>query len=133
MRALSAIAPKEAAMMRTSVLAAAFLFVVLGGVAATAQESRGSIAGLVADSSNGALPGVTVTIANTGTNATVTQVTNSTGQYSVLFLLPGTYTVSVQLDGFQKISEIPLGDGTAYGLTRLIPGASFEGGTRCSA
>ena len=24
------------------------------------------------------------------------------------------------------ISEIPLGDGTAYGLTRLIPGASFE-------
>ena len=24
------------------------------------------------------------------------------------------------------ISEIPLGDGTAYGLTRLIPGATFE-------
>ena len=24
------------------------------------------------------------------------------------------------------ISEIPLGDGTAYGLTRLVPGASFE-------
>ena len=24
------------------------------------------------------------------------------------------------------ISEIPLGDGTAYGLARLVPGASFE-------
>jgi hypothetical protein len=166
-------------MNRMSILAAALLFMVLGGGGAMAQESRGSIAGLVADSSGGALPGVTVTIVNTGTNATVTQVTNSTGQYSVLFLLPGTYTVSVQLDGFQKkehqniqvhvgertqldvtlspatvsesvlvvaespqletgrasigqvinsklISEIPLGDGTAYGLTRLIPGASFE-------
>ena len=89
-------------MMRMSVLKAVLLFVVLGGGVAMAQESRGSIAGLVADSSGGALPGVTVTIVNTGTNATVTQVTNSTGQYSVLFLLPGTYTVSVELSGFQK-------------------------------
>ena len=144
-----------------------------------AQESRGSIAGLVVDSSGGALPGVTVTIRNIGTNATVVQTTNNAGQYTAVLLLPGTYNVTVELSGFQKreyssvqvhvservqldatlapasvsesvlvvgespqlesgsatigqvinstlISEIPLGDGTAYGLTRLIPGASFE-------
>lgn len=159
---------------------AAFVVLILVAVAgASAQESRGSIAGLVADTSGGALPGVTVTIVNSGTNAMVTQTTNSAGQYTALFLQPGTYTVTVELSGFQKkehqniqvhvgervqldvtlapatvaesvlvigespqletgratigqvinsklISEIPLGDGTAYGLTRLIPGASFE-------
>lgn len=147
--------------------------------AALAQESRGSIAGLVLDSSGGVLPGVTVTIRNNGTNATAVQTTNESGQYAAVLLQPGSYTVTVELSGFQKreytnvqvhvgervtldatlapasvaesvlvvgespqletgratigqvinstlISEIPLGDGTAYGLTRLIPGASFE-------
>ena len=67
-----------------------------------AQESRGSIAGLVVDSSGGALPGVTVTIRNIGTNATVVQTTNNAGQYTAVLLLPGTYTVTVELSGFQK-------------------------------
>jgi hypothetical protein len=166
--------------LRTSV---SFLLLVLGvtggPAAALAQESRGSIAGLVLDSSGGVLPGVTVTIRNNGTNATTVQMTNESGQYTAVLLLPGTYTVSLELSGFQRreypsvqvhvgervtldatlapasvaesvlvvgespqletgratigqvinstlISEIPLGDGTAYGLTRLIPGASFE-------
>src|SRR5436190_457555 len=65
---------------------------VFGSPRLGAQESRGSLAGLVVDSSGGALPGVTIG-----------QVIDS-----------------------KLISEIPLGDGTAYGLTRLIPGASFE-------
>jgi hypothetical protein len=161
----------------TIALLACGLFV--GSHPVAAQESRGSIAGLVVDSSGGALPGVTVTIKNNGTNATVVQTTSNAGQYTAVLLLPGTYTVTVELSGFQKreyqnvqvhvgeriqldatlapasvsesvlvvgespqleagsasigqvinstlISEIPLGDGTAYGLTRLIPGASFE-------
>jgi len=37
----------------------------------------------------------------------------------------GTATLGQLLDA-KLISEIPLGDGTAYGLTRLIPGATFE-------
>ena len=46
---------------------------VVGSRPVAAQESRGSIAGLVVDSSGGALPGATVTIRNIGTNATVVQ------------------------------------------------------------
>ena len=68
---------------------------------ATAQESRGSIAGLIVDSSGGALPGVTVTVINTGTNSRTALVTNDTGQYSALFLLPGIYRVTAELSGFQ--------------------------------
>jgi hypothetical protein len=37
----------------------------------------------------------------------------------------GTATMGQVIDA-KLISEIPLGDGTAYGLTRLIPGATFE-------
>src|SRR6187397_862689 len=76
--------------------------VVFGARLIGAQESRGSISGLVVDSSGGALPGVTVTIRNNGTNATVVQTTNSSGQYTAVFLLPGAYTVTVELSGFQK-------------------------------
>ena len=57
---------------------------------AAAQESRGSIAGLVVDSSGGALPGVTVTIKNNGTNATTVQTTNNTGQYTAVLLPNGS-------------------------------------------
>src|SRR5688572_10186777 len=82
-----------------AVLACSF---VLGSRPIAAQESRGSIAGLVVDSSGGALPGVTVTIRNIGTNATVVQTTNNAGQYTAVLLLPGTYNVTVELSGFQK-------------------------------
>ena len=75
--------------------------VVLTALSAFAQESRGSIAGLVLDTSGGALPGATVSVVNTGTNSRTMAVTNEAGQYAALFLLPGTYTVTVELSGFQ--------------------------------
>ena len=88
-------------LMRFS-LAALVCGVLFGSAPAGAQESRGSISGLVVDSSDAALPGVTVTIRNNGTNATVVQTTNSTGQYTAVLLLPGAYTVTIELSGFQK-------------------------------
>src|SRR5687767_2163756 len=88
---------------RVRFLATVIVFMTtLGAGTTNAQESRGSIAGLVTDSSGGALPGVTVNIVNNGTNALSSQVTNESGQYTALFLQPGTYTVSVELSGFQK-------------------------------
>ncbi len=156
-----------------------FLGIALVCATVIAQDSRGSIAGLIVDTSGGALPGVSVTVVNNGTNSTMSLVTNDTGQYAALFLLPGTYRITAELSGFQTrdypavqvrvgertqiditmppagvteqvqvvaeapqletstaslgqvissklISEIPLGDGTAYGLTRLVAGATFE-------
>src|SRR5262245_24922114 len=144
-----------------------------------AQESRGAISGRVTDASGGVLPGAGVTAVNLETNSTTAVVANATGQYALLYLNPGLYRVTVEIQGFRKaaadnltvrvgdklnldfrlepqaateeievvatpallesgsattgqvidsklISEIPMGDGTAYGLTRLIAGASFE-------
>ena len=54
-----------------------------------AQDARGAITGRVADSSGGVLPGVSVTVVNTATNAADHVVTNDTGDYTALYLLPG--------------------------------------------
>jgi hypothetical protein len=81
---------------------------------AGAQDFRGAIGGRVTDDSGGVLPGVTVTVTNSATNVTSNTVTNETGNYSLLYLQPGTYTVTAELQGFKKVMrdkvEVRLGD-----------------------
>jgi outer membrane receptor protein involved in Fe transport len=67
---------------------------------AQAQVTTADILGRVSDSSGAVLPGATITIVNTGTRDTRTQTSNETGDY-VFNLLPiGTYTVTIELQGF---------------------------------
>ena len=49
------------------------------------------------------MPGVTVTATNVATNVASTTTTNGEGDYSILFLNPGTYTVAAELSGFKKV------------------------------
>src|ERR671919_494688 len=70
-----------------------------------AQDFRGAIGGRVTDDSGGVLPGVTVTVTNKETNVTSNTVTNETGNYSLLYLPPGTYSVAAELQGFKKVSR----------------------------
>ncbi len=85
-------------------------------IAATAgaQDFRGAVGGKVTDESGGVLPGVTVTGTNKDTNVAGTTVTNETGGYSLLYLAPGTYQVTAELQGFRKVVrdnvEVRLGD-----------------------
>ena len=94
-------------MMRTKwfagLLAAVLVLASAGGLAA--QEFRATVRGQVLDSSKGALPGATVTLTNTSTNETASAVTNAEGSYSVPFLRPGSYTMTVELQGFQKYTR----------------------------
>jgi hypothetical protein len=68
---------------------------------AFAQETRGTISGRVLDEQGGAMPGVSVTITNVGTNVSTTLTTNSTGYYQAPLLLPGNYRVTAELQGFK--------------------------------
>jgi Carboxypeptidase regulatory-like domain len=68
----------------------------------SAQDYRGGITGRITDASGGRMPGVTVTATNVATNVASTTTTNSEGDYSILFLNPGTYTVTAELSGFKK-------------------------------
>ena len=81
-------------------LGAALLLVTAGGAAA--QEFRATVRGQVLDSSKAALPGATVTLTNMQPTKSATAVTNTEGNYTVPFLRPGSYTLSVELSGFQK-------------------------------
>jgi hypothetical protein len=86
-------------------LAVAMILAILLPAAGFAQMTRGSIGGTVRDSSGAIVPGVTVSVTNVATNATVTVVTDGQGYYRASALEPGTYTVVTELSGFTKIEQ----------------------------
>ena len=79
------------------------LAVVLAATAARAQERFGGIAGTVTDAQQGAVPGATITVVNKATGAARTVVSGADGTFRIPDIDPGRYTVSVELQGFQKI------------------------------
>jgi hypothetical protein len=99
--------------MRRSFLVALVLPLALAG-AAQAQETRGSIAGRVTDTSGAVIPGATVTALNEATNISVSAQTDGAGGYQLRYLPVGRYTVSAELSGFKKVArtgiEVRVGD-----------------------
>ena len=57
---------------------------------AAAQEFRGSISGRVTEASGGVVAGAQITITNTATNTTTSTTANESGDFSVLYLNPGS-------------------------------------------
>jgi hypothetical protein len=83
-----------------------FLTLVIGALvftfAAFAQNAAGTLDGRVVDSSGGAIAGARVTIENQATNVKLRIPTNADGRFYQRYLIPGTYTVSVEHPGFEK-------------------------------
>jgi hypothetical protein len=73
--------------------------VLLTAVSGYAQQA--TITGRIVDASEAAMPGVTVTIANTETGVKHAATTNAEGLYTVPLLPPGRYSIRVELSGFQ--------------------------------
>ncbi|RPJ62075.1 MAG: carboxypeptidase regulatory-like domain-containing protein, partial [Acidobacteria bacterium] len=69
---------------------------------ALAQAVYGSISGTVKDASGGVIPGATVTVTDVQRGTLASVVTNDSGLYVKDRLLPGVYSVTVELSGFQK-------------------------------
>src|SRR5580765_1614996 len=80
------------------------LALVTFATALNAQERFGGLSGTVTDSSRLAVPGATVTATNKTTGAARSVVTGVDGTYRFVDLVPGRYTVSVELQGFQKVT-----------------------------
>jgi hypothetical protein len=80
-----------------------FLVAVLFGLSlcALAQQTLGGITGTVADKSGSVLPDTTVTIVGDATKLTRTLKTNGAGAYDFVNLPIGTYTLTVEHEGFQ--------------------------------
>ena len=75
---------------------------------ASAQETTGTITGLVKDQSGAVVPGATVKVRNLGTNAETMTVTDATGGYVAAQLPVGRYTVTVELSGFKAFVRADL-------------------------
>src|SRR6185436_7064837 len=82
------------------------LCLLLSGVPANAQTSPGTIAGTVKDSSGAVLPGVTVEASSPALIEKVRSVaTDATGQYKIVQLQPGEYSVTFTLPGFSTVKR----------------------------
>lgn len=86
-------------------------------VISQSQVVTGSLTGQVLDASKAAVPGATVTAINTESGASKTTTTGSTGDYTIPFVTPGTYTVSASAQGFKtamrKSIEVSVGQALA--------------------
>src|SRR5947207_1774742 len=75
-------------------------------IAAWAQVPTGTIAGAVTDTTRAVLPGVTVEAASPALIEKVRSVvTDGQGQYKIVDLRPGTYTVTFTLPGFNTFKR----------------------------
>src|SRR5688572_12670224 len=82
---------------------------LLAGVFVLAQQAafaQGTITGVVRDDSGGVLPGVTVEAASPALiEKTKSAVTDGTGQYRIVDLRPGTYSLTFSLPGFTTVKR----------------------------
>src|SRR5258705_10721041 len=78
------------------------LALLLTAAAASAQLSTAELSGRVTDTSGAVLPGVTVTMTRTDTQATRTAVTDADGTYVLSNLPTGPYRLEVGLQGFRS-------------------------------
>src|SRR5262249_8228188 len=89
-------------MKSLSIWSATSLFFAASMGGASAQESRATIIGRASDPSGAILSGASVKATNIATNATVETVTNDSGSFEMPYLLPGVYTVTMQMPGFKR-------------------------------
>ena len=84
--------------------------VILLATAAAAQQGTSEMKGVVLDTQNAVLPGVTLTIRNQDTGMFREAVSNSDGTYFVTGLPPGVYEIRAMLSGFKQYTrpDVPL-------------------------
>ena len=86
--------------MRKGRLFIAAVLLAVSATAASAQTGLGGLRGIVVDAQGGALPGVTVTATAPEMLGPQTGVTNESGDYRLINLPPGTFTLTAELTGF---------------------------------
>jgi hypothetical protein len=98
---------------------------------AAAQSLYGALVGNVTDATGGVIPGATVVATQAETNLTREVTTSETGAYSIPNIPSGTYTIVVELPGFEKfvVKGVAVQPRRARGRTSE-PGDHRRGGQR---
>jgi len=85
-------------------LVALVVVLALSG-AVSAQSIYGSVRGLVTDPSSAVVANAKVTLTNEGTSAQRTAQSNNLGEYVFSQVIPGSYSVAVETQGFKKVER----------------------------
>src|SRR5574341_604117 len=82
-----------------------WLTVVFWISVACGQSDRGTITGTVADQGGALVPNVPVVATNLATGITFRTETTDTGNYTISSVPAGTYSVTVEHQGFRKFEQ----------------------------
>jgi hypothetical protein len=80
----------------------ALLILFFVSIPVFAQQTRATLTGRVTDKTGAIVPGAHIDVTNVDTGTNTSIVSNSAGEYTVPFLAPGNYRVSVKLAGFSN-------------------------------
>ncbi len=81
------------------------LLITLMSSPAWAQFNKAQLAGIVQDMTGAVIPGVTVTATHRETGSRFVQLTDSKGDYLLVDLPVGEYTVTAELTGFKRVNQ----------------------------
>ena len=99
-------------------------------VPAFTQGLYATVSGTVSDSSGAVIPGVTIRATAVDTGIVSTALTNEAGVYNYRDLLPGRYTISASLPGFQTktITDVNLtqNEGYRYNFQLTVSGVDTQ-------
>ena len=79
-------------------------FTLLAGTV-RAQQITATLTGTITDQAGSIVPGATVTVTSLETGLTKTATTNEDGQYTIAFLPPGSYNITVAKTDFAAITR----------------------------
>jgi Carboxypeptidase regulatory-like domain len=70
-----------------------------------AQETRGAIRGLVLDPNSLPVAAAKITVSDPARGTSISTNSNSEGFYQINYLIPGKYSISVEIAGFKKLQR----------------------------
>ena len=92
---------------RLSIAGCIFLFLAVSAFGQLATTT--ALVGTITDSSGQAVPTVKITATNTGTGESYTTTTNDQGYYNIQFVRAGTYNLTLERSGFEKVQKTGIG------------------------
>jgi len=108
----------------------AFVLALCLAVSMSGQTPTGTVQGTVTDSTGAVIPGARIVITNIHTNEAKELRTGPSGRYVQPFLLPGTYTVLAEQNGFrpqrQENVKLNVGQNRSVDLTLEVGAVTQE-------
>ena len=107
---------------RFLLISASLLILLLASASPVFGQAQGNIVGTVEDSTGAVIPATTIVVTNQQTGVKTTVQSGADGSYLAPNLIPGQYTVLVEMDGFKtyRASDLRVNVGTTVTLTIVL-------------